>query len=322
MNPTFLRGRIAPLHRAALGPVLFLLLLLASIGSAARAQVDATTIDPAVAEIYNQGLEAATSADFPLAKERFQEAISREPEFLEAHYNLGLVLQNLGDYANAAESFRKALELDPQHLAAQRLLADALAQQGAFAEAVPAYERAIEMDTTRPQLYYSYAEALSRLPSKEADKVLAAFETALARGPDHPSAYAALLSLASEAMQAKKHDRAIRAYDRAIQMRPDNAAAHYNRGIALKRAGKLQESIQSFEKASELKPPYGQAHYVIAGIYYNDLKNDAKALEHYDAAAQDPDFKDKAKAQQYADSIRDYLEKKAAQEAQQSGGNP
>ena len=50
------------------------------------------------------------------------------------------------------------------------------------------------------------------------------------------------------------------AYDAALRIRPGYAAAHSNRGNALKEAGRLQEALASYEAALRLKPDFAEAH--------------------------------------------------------------
>lgn len=302
-----------------LGMALLLMGAAAMLCGLPRAQAQ-EGVDPAVAQAYNEGLEAANRADWPTAKAKFTEAVTKDPTFKEAHYNLGLVLQNSGDLSGAEKAFRKALELDPDHPAAQRLLADALAQQGKFADAVSAYDRAIALDSTRVSLYFQYAEAMNRASgSDQYSEVMAAFDQALSKDPKNPGAYSAAISMGSMAMKAKKYGDAVKAYERAGKMRPDDPIAFYNAGIAYKNQKKFESAVKSFETALTLRDPYGQAHFALAGIYYSDLKDEAKALRHYEAAAADGSFDKKAKAAEYAASIREYLEKKAAAEAARGG---
>ena len=49
-------------------------------------------------------------------------------------------------------------------------------------------------------------------------------------------------------------DEAIASYDKALQLKPDDHQAWYNRGIALGNLGRLDEAIASFDKALQLKP--------------------------------------------------------------------
>lgn len=285
-------------------------------GSSDSGAPPAAPVDPAIAQLYNEGLEAATEANFDLAKQKFRAVLEKSPDFVPALYNLGLVHEKLGEWAEAVPRFRKVLEIEPDHRDAQRILANVLFQKGDYKEALPAYVRAIELDSTRTGLYYSKAEVLDRLAQSKEDYpgVIEAYETALRKDGNDPRAYNAAISVGTMSMKLEKPQAAFSAFRLATKINPDNAVAHYNCAIAQKALKKFDGAIQSLEKAISLKDPYGAAHFVLAGIYYQNLKNDQKALEQYDLAAADPAFGQRAKAKQYADSIRDYLEKKRLQQ--------
>jgi len=273
------------------------------------------TVDPAVAEPYNAGLNAANLADFKTAAEKFEAAIAVAPDFVDAHYNLGLVYQNLADYGKAEACFQKTLALDPGNKTAPRLLAEALSRQGKFESAIPAYEKAIAVDSTRVQLYYYMADAVGKAYPADSDKIVAAYSKALEKGPKEPGAYNAAVAIGSTCNRAKNYQGALAGYRKAAAIKSDSPTPHYNCAIVLKKMKNHNGAIKSLEKAISLKNPYGQAEFVLAGIYY-DLKNDEKALEHFEKAAADPSFKKRAKAEESAASIRDYLEKKRLRDEQ------
>jgi len=58
-----------------------------------------------------------------------------------------------------------------------------------------------------------------------------------------------------------KHDEAINAYDKAIELDPKDASAWYNKGHALNRLEKHDGAIKAYDKAIELDPKYASAWY-------------------------------------------------------------
>ena len=53
---------------------------------------------------------------------------------------------------------------------------------------------------------------------------------------------------------------AVSSYDKAIELNPNIAEAHSNRGNALINLGRLEEAVSSYDKAIELKPNFAQAY--------------------------------------------------------------
>ncbi|MBC6455787.1 MAG: tetratricopeptide repeat protein, partial [Hormoscilla sp. SP5CHS1] len=50
-----------------------------------------------------------------------------------------------------------------------------------------------------------------------------------------------------------------RSYDKAVEIKPDDYEAWYNRGIALDELSRYDEALASFDKAIEIKPDYQSA---------------------------------------------------------------
>ena len=53
---------------------------------------------------------------------------------------------------------------------------------------------------------------------------------------------------------------AIKCYDKAIDINPDYAKAHFNLGNAYHEQGELDESITSYQRSIEIDPNYAEAH--------------------------------------------------------------
>ncbi|ABW27951.1 tetratricopeptide repeat protein [Acaryochloris marina] len=76
---------------------------------------------------------------------------------------------------------------------------------------------------------------------------------------------------------------AIASYDKALEFKPDDDQAWYNRGIALRQLGRLEEAIASYDKALEFKPDDDQAWYN-RGIALHQLGRFEEAITSYDKA--------------------------------------
>src|SRR5437868_7982873 len=53
---------------------------------------------------------------------------------------------------------------------------------------------------------------------------------------------------------------ASQAFDRAVQLAPDDADAHINRGIAFHGLRQLERAVASYDRAIELKPDFADAY--------------------------------------------------------------
>jgi tetratricopeptide (TPR) repeat protein len=85
---------------------------------------------------------------------------------------------------------------------------------------------------------------------------------------------------------------ALAGYERTLALEPDNASAHYGRGVAFAALGRLEEALQSYERAIALRPDYAEAHFT-RGVALRELGLPAEALASQNRAiALKPDFAD------------------------------
>ncbi|WP_027403796.1 tetratricopeptide repeat protein [Aphanizomenon flos-aquae] len=83
----------------------------------------------------------------------------------------------------------------------------------------------------------------------------------------------------------ENHEEAISSYDKAVEFKPDNHQAWYNRGISLRKLGRYEEAISSYDKAVEFKPDNHEAWYNRGYSLYN-LGRYEEAISSYDKAVE------------------------------------
>lgn len=90
--------------------------------------------------------------------------------------------------------------------------------------------------------------------------------------------------------QLGRHQEAVEAYERALEIEPDYGYAHNNLGNALGKVGKHEEAIRHFQQALKLDPGYAEAHHNLANVLVEESRRD-EALEHLrEAVRLRPDF--------------------------------
>jgi tetratricopeptide (TPR) repeat protein len=91
----------------------------------------------------------------------------------------------------------------------------------------------------------------------------------------------------------KKYGQAVDAYQKLLQMDPDNKHAYYNLGAIEYVASKDRKKAMSFfTNAINIDPQYAEA-YLARGICYEDLKDIDNAIADYRMAAQyKPNYED------------------------------
>jgi tetratricopeptide (TPR) repeat protein len=73
------------------------------------------------------------------------------------------------------------------------------------------------------------------------------------------------------------------AYDKALEIDPQNADAYYNKGLSLSILKNYPEAIECYDKALEINPQNADAYYN-KGLSLSALKNYPEAIECYDKA--------------------------------------
>ena len=88
----------------------------------------------------------------------------------------------------------------------------------------------------------------------------------------------------------ERYEDAIASYDKALEVKPDNHEAWYNRGVALSALGRNDDAITSYDKALEVKPDKHEA-WNNRGVALSALGRNDDAITSYDKALEvKPDY--------------------------------
>jgi len=91
----------------------------------------------------------------------------------------------------------------------------------------------------------------------------------------------------------KANEDAIASYNKALELQPENAGYHNNLGLALVKAGKVDEGKQELSKAAELDPTKGGMYYFNLGAVMINTGNTDGAIEAFKKATEvDPTHAD------------------------------
>ncbi|MBI5203982.1 MAG: tetratricopeptide repeat protein [Nitrospirae bacterium] len=115
--------------------------------------------------------------------------------------------------------------------------------------------------------------------------------------------------------KAGNHQEALNAFNKAIELNPQDTATHYNRGTAYSNLGNYQQAINDFNKAIGLNPQDAEA-YNNRGVAYSNLGNYQQAINdltkvielnpQYDAKAYNNRGFAYAKLENYQKAIKDF----------------
>lgn len=190
----------------------------------------------------------------PRAREQFQIAIERDPNYAPSHVALAELLAVLPLYGvespdlalpKARAAALRALELDDGLAEAYATLAVVRYQyewdwKGAEAE----FRRAVEINPSHATAHQWYAEFLSYAGRYEEAKV----QIALASEFDPLSPVITTLR-GSPALWAHRYPEAEQSYRAAVAAHPDFGLAHYSLGLSLLGQRRAAEAVDAFEQA-------------------------------------------------------------------------
>jgi len=116
----------------------------------------------------------------------YQKAIAINPEYAEAHINLGNTFQERGMRDAAIAAYRRSLEIHPDSSIALANLGNLYKSMRLYDEAIPLYRRAVALQPHLVDVHLGLARALQE--SGQREKALRSFERACELAPDNPEA--------------------------------------------------------------------------------------------------------------------------------------
>ena len=171
----------------------------------------------------------------------FMEILDESPTHPQAQFGLGTLYDDLGRHELAIERFLAASEVDPDNAQVRASLGAAYGAVGRFEDADVELKRALRLEPESVEV--------------RAKEGLLAFRKGL-----YADAEAGFRGVC-------KHD-------------PDHGPAHFYRGEALNRLGRVDEALQVMERVIQLQPHNWRAYHTL-GMLYDKKHERERAAEMY-----------------------------------------
>jgi len=197
-----------------------------------------------VASYYSDlGAALQTVGQLKEAEVAYQQALALKPDCAEAHVNLGIVLQTEGRLEEATAHCREATVLKPQVAEIWMNLGSILEELGR-----------VEESARRRRIFRlrSGSSPIDHPGDRVADSLDGSSCSDLAK--ESTAEQGAILS-------ENRLEEAVVCFERALQLKPEMAAVHYNLGNALHALDRLEEAEASYERAVALDPDYAKAYH-------------------------------------------------------------
>jgi tetratricopeptide (TPR) repeat protein len=234
--------------------------------------------EPDAADANRRGLELYQQGDLPGAAEEFRRATECDPGSAEAWNNAGVVRMQLGDPSGAIADYRRALEIAPGYADARNNLARALDLTG-DPSAAHEYDRAMECAEGDFRAVVLHNRAMMYRAAGARAEALRDFDEALAIAPDQ---LVTLLARGETRKGVGDLDGAMADFDRALSLADHGASAevlHRRGGVRVLR-GDFAGAVVDYDRALAIDPGLLVA-YISRGHAYYHLRSPGRALVDY-----------------------------------------
>jgi len=208
------------------------------------------------------------------ALSELNKAIAIDPQDALAYYNLANIFTDQERWDDAIEVYRKAVRILPSEPMIRHNLAYALNRNGMRREAIDEYLEAIRNKNDLVESHKNLAALY--LQEDQIDEALQHYQEANRIQPDDPMVHRMIGSLYKK---QKLFDLALREFEKAAQLDP-NATTYYQWGTVLDQKKEWEKAIRAYQRAIELNPEMVEA-YINLGVNYqkrNQLELSMKAF--------------------------------------------
>ncbi len=253
---------------------------------------------------WDRALMLANSGDLEDSVEYFEKAIKDEPDDAGRQDTLAKVLYQLERFDEAEALARSAIELDSSNVSTHMVLYSVYVARDDLTSARQALDAAWEQDPADRQVMEQMAWLASRNGSPE--DAIAAYEAMTVADDGDVEAWVALGGLYAEQDMLDKSEAA---YRKVVELDPSNAyRTFFNIGVLTENKKVLTDvdnkrAVEAFRKAVEIKPDYAEAwrRLAFASLRTGDLVGARNGLEQYITLS--PDAPDAAQVKAMLSSL-------------------
>ncbi len=201
---------------------------------------EALTINPNLAEAYlNRGLAQYELEDYQGAMEDYNQALQINPDFATAYFNRGVNFVTLGEYQDAIADFNQVLQLNPNDAQAYLNRGYIRLELGDNGGSIEDFDQALTIDPVSAKAFLSQI-APNLMDEQEA------FED------ENQQLIQGLIVQGNLRYELGNYQEAINAYERVLNLAPNNIEAYNRRSTARSALGDYEGAMEDLEKAKAL----------------------------------------------------------------------
>ena len=207
-----------------------------NIEEAARQYQMAARMDPSEKNVFDFADDLLTHRDYPHALEIFDYGAKKFQQSARLRVGLGVTQYSLGQYKQAVESLCEAVDLDPKDTRALDFIG--------------------KMYDVAPELASEVTERLEHFATLYPNNAAANYYYALS-----------LRKRGTNGGTSDANRKAELLLERATELNPTFADAHYQLGLLWEDEGQDAKAVQEYEAAARLNDKLKAAHYRLARLY-------------------------------------------------------
>ena len=238
-----------------------------------------STDEERVRALLARGRRLHREGDLDGAAACYRGVLDHHADHADALYLFALVLYRRGEIAEATTRLRHAIAADPAHAMAHASLGQVLQDAGRDEKALPLLERAAALRDDNPAVFNALGLSLMRTGNAFAAR--RAFDRAIELAPNEVEARVNRANL--DRFEGRLDD-ARRGYEQCLALRAGHAEAHNNLGVILHQRQCPADAARHFEAAIATRPDHAEAHNNL-GAALNDLGDASRALAAFRRAA-------------------------------------
>jgi tetratricopeptide (TPR) repeat protein len=204
---------------------------------------------------YRLGVLLNRDRKFDLAAELLAPEARSGPLAEKIQFALGMALLRMSVLPDEVEASKRSLVLSAGEIAA-------LLEDSRYDEVFPKFQALLREHPGVPFLHYAYGTALEAL--SQYDDAESQLRQEILISPESELPYARMASIA---LKMHRPADALPSAQRAVELGPDSAEAHYLLGRSCLEAGQREKALQELETASKMAPGSPEVHFNLAKAY-------------------------------------------------------
>ena len=234
--------------------------LLAALGEAGVAD------DPVYARAL-VGQVLFEEQEWALAARLFERALMGSPDYADAHAYLGYALDQMGYPEDALPHLQQAVALAPNSAVAHTFMGMHYSRLGDVSAARTAFETAYDLDLGNPATCVEIGQTWAAEGRYVAAEIW--LREAVSLQPDDPALWEVLARFYLD-HHITAAGRAVEATEALVRLSADDACAHDLRGWAAFQVGDTDTARESLQRAAQLDPALASAHYHLGRLWVAD----------------------------------------------------